>query len=427
MPLIEELPVTSTHNRPSHGWTYVPDTGAPNPIPSAPLLLGSRKRGRDGTTTHASTAQSQAAAHKLSAKQEKAIQQRLNDLGKENYRDVHIPVPKRDGVAAGKGREREKEKDRKPSQNVRRILAYSRTFQHYLADEEAGVNVYGSAGIVSGVVGGVSNTGAASGGHAQGQQQQKPADSKRVRGGAMVDKEQEKMTTAAGRRNGSLKQKQTVSTPTMTTTSTNTTTRTTKTRKGGAIESDTSVKTESRAVMGDTDVDMADAPDIPLVSVSAETGTSAQQTQIQQSPLPSTSTDPNQLSQSQSQSNQIPEDSVVSYDPALDRDPLLRTRDLPKMPSERVMQALLAEPPLSYTAARAKPLGGAVDGMSVSTRAGGVSGGGGSSSLLRPQRWFCTICGYWGKVRCKNGCGERVCGLLECWRGHEGVCSLGAY
>lgn len=365
MPLIEELPVSSTHTRPSHGWTYVPDTGGPNvPLPAAPL--GSRKRGRDGTT--ATSAQSQAAAHKLSAKQEKAIQQRLNDLAKENYRDVHIPVPKRDThagnrAAAGKGQG----KDRKPTQNVRRILAYSRTFQHYLADEEAGVNVYGSAGIAAGS----SNTNTGVG---VGQQAKTVTDSKR-RGvpekGKEKDREREKekdKEKTIPRRKGSLRQ--------------------TKTAAAAAAPPPV-VKTE--ATTADTDM-----PDDPAEQDAAVASIPPQQS-------PSTT-----VKQSE------PE---ASYDPALDRDPLLRTRDVPKMPSDRVMQALLAEPPLSYTAARAKPLEQHPENPTV--RVGG--------RLARPQRWFCTVCGYWGKLRCKHGCGERVCGLLECWRAHEGVCTLGAY
>src|SRR6202012_143314 len=113
-----------------------------------------------------------------------------------------------------------------------------------------------------------------------------------------------------------------------------------------------------------------------------------------------------------------------TYDPAQDRDPLLRTRDLPKMPSDHVMQALVAEPPLSYTAARAKPLDDPSD--EAGSGAGFAMRTGNSMLVAKPGRWFCALCGYWGKMRCKYGCGDRVCGLLECWRGHEAVCSLAA-
>lgn len=88
--------------------------------------------------------------------------------------------------------------------------------------------------------------------------------------------------------------------------------------------------------------------------------------------------------------NQLP---ITSYD----NDPLLKS-NVPKMPSDRVMTALLSEPPLSYNAARAGP-----------------------STLGQPSRSFCAICGYWGKIRCKK-CGERTCGLMDCYQSHDKDC-----
>lgn len=350
MPLIEELPVTASHARASHGWTYIADPVAP----TSAAHLGSRKRGRDGNVAAAQ------AAHKFTAKQEKAIQQRLNDLGKENHREANIPVPKREG---GRG------KPHKTTQNVRRILAYSRTFQHYLADEEAGVNVYGSAGNVA-----ASTTGPQVGSG----QAQKTAESRKR--GSVVDPPSVQKGTSS--RTSSVKRA--VGRPRKSTT--------------GPIKSET-----RGAADGDNDdVVMTDAP-------------------AQTSPL---TTSPSQKSPQQKQppapSETPPAPPAPSYDPSLDRDPLLRTRDIPKMPSDRVMQALLAEPPLSFIAARAKPLDGA-NSSSFALRIGSSAG------LAKPQRWFCAVCGHWGKVRCGRGCGERVCGLLECWRGHEGVCPLATY
>ena len=70
---------------------------------------------------------------------------------------------------------------------------------------------------------------------------------------------------------------------------------------------------------------------------------------------------------------------------------------IPQIPSEAVMEALLAGPPLSYNAARSVP------------------------SVGKPQRHFCEICGYWGTIRCLK-CGARVCGL-KCKNAHdEGRC-----
>ena len=86
----------------------------------------------------------------------------------------------------------------------------------------------------------------------------------------------------------------------------------------------------------------------------------------------------------------IPED-------AGSQDPLLRSY-VPQMPSEAVMDALLAGPPLSYGAARAAP------------------------AIGKPQRYFCEICGYWGTIKCLK-CGVRVCGL-ECKTTHDdGKCA----
>ncbi|KAL8654198.1 MAG: hypothetical protein Q9210_001644 [Variospora velana] len=78
------------------------------------------------------------------------------------------------------------------------------------------------------------------------------------------------------------------------------------------------------------------------------------------------------------------------------QDPLLKPYT-PETPSEAVMEALLAGPPLSYNAARSAP------------------------SVGKPQRHFCEICGYWGTVKCLR-CGARVCGL-KCKNTHdEGRC-----
>ncbi|KIW15582.1 hypothetical protein PV08_05630 [Exophiala spinifera] len=357
MPLIEELPV-SGGTRISHGWAYVPDTGAT--VTAA--QPSSRKRGRDGNI--ASAASNAQAAHKLSAKQEKAIQQRLNDLGKENHREIHIAIPKRETAAGTAARA-------KSTPNVRRILGYSRTFQHYLADEEAGVNVYGAAAaIAAGASGGASASTAAS---------SKNTDARK----------RTETKTSAQKRTSSVKETRKAGSAAPPPT--------TKGKRGGRTRGNAA----TNAVEGDGDIEMIDAPPSPAANVKKETTTEVQQNVQQQG------------KKTETQQQAI-------YDPALDKDPLLKTRDVPKPPTERVMQALLAEPMLSYNAARAKPLQGA-DNPEFEIRTGS------SVLMAKPQRWFCSVCGYWGKVRCRHGCGERVCGLLECWRGHEGVCALAGY
>lgn len=80
-----------------------------------------------------------------------------------------------------------------------------------------------------------------------------------------------------------------------------------------------------------------------------------------------------------------------------DSNPLLRSY-VPSAPSEAAVNALVAVPALSYNMARVRP-----------------------PSSGRPQRHFCEICGYWGRVKCMK-CGARVCGL-ECKGTHdEGRC-----
>jgi zinc finger HIT domain-containing protein 1 len=76
-----------------------------------------------------------------------------------------------------------------------------------------------------------------------------------------------------------------------------------------------------------------------------------------------------------------------------DNDPLTRS-NLPPLPTAQELQALLAAPPLSYSASRAAP-----------------------STSTAPPRRFCEMCGYWGRAKCMK-CGARVCGI-ECRDAHE--------
>ena len=80
-------------------------------------------------------------------------------------------------------------------------------------------------------------------------------------------------------------------------------------------------------------------------------------------------------------------------------DARLLQSSVPPPPSAALMKALTSAPPLSYNAARVGP-----------------------STSGRPQRQFCEICGYWGRVKCMK-CGARVCGLA-CKTAHdEGRCT----
>ena len=307
MPLIEELPTTTTQ-RASHGWAYVPDTG----FPIAAVQPSTRKRGAARDPTSSATA---------TAKQQKAIQQRLNDLDKENYKDVQIPIPVR----------KDRDKGRKMTSNVRRILTYQRTFAHYLADVEGGAGAGGGGSTMA-----------------------PPAAAGLQKG----DGKRKASEVAAG----------------------------TPRRASGQVQ-----RRDSSAMPPPQTPDAVMKEESSRMDVDTPTPTPAP-TSTPQSQTPGNPSDP-------------PAAQPPSYDPALDKDPLLRTRDVPKKPSDRVMEALVAELPLSYNAARATVA---------------------HDTEVRPVRHFCAICGYWGKIKCRK-CGERVCGLMDCWKGHESVCPAVGY
>ncbi|OLN88570.1 SWR1 complex subunit vps71 [Colletotrichum chlorophyti] len=81
-----------------------------------------------------------------------------------------------------------------------------------------------------------------------------------------------------------------------------------------------------------------------------------------------------------------------------DDDPLLVSR-VPDMPADEELRWLLAQPPLSYWDARA-------EWADEDTR--------------YPERRFCEVCGYWGRVKCMK-CGTRVC-ALDCLETHREEC-----
>lgn len=80
--LIEELP--SGASAPTPGWTYVQDGGV-NQRASGKRTTGVRKR----------AAREVGARRDLTSRQRNAIAKQLEELDKENHKDVHIPVPHR--------------------------------------------------------------------------------------------------------------------------------------------------------------------------------------------------------------------------------------------------------------------------------------------------------------------------------------------
>ena len=317
MPGIEELPLTNPRAA-QPGWAYVADSSS-SLLPSQSLAAGGQAAKRKRGAAIAATATSASA---ISSKQQKAIDQRLKDLDRENYKDgVVVAVPKAESSDAKGGFAAAAAK--KQTSNVRRILGYNRNFGHFLADEEAAIAAGG--GGFQGTWGSGVSTGA------QGLQQGQSATA------AKSDR----------RRSGAVARGAAAVTPAK-----------------GKEKAETPVKTEQK----DGDVNMTGTDQPPATP------------QAQQVPSSPSTNRP-----------------VPRYDIALDSDPLLKTLHPLRNPADRVIAALLAEPPLSWSAARAEPP---------------------PAEKQTPRRWFCAMCGYWGKVKCSR-CGERCCGLLECWRGHE--------
>jgi zinc finger HIT domain-containing protein 1 len=81
-----------------------------------------------------------------------------------------------------------------------------------------------------------------------------------------------------------------------------------------------------------------------------------------------------------------------------DADPLLVSY-IPPFPSDDELKDLMTAPPLSYLEARATW---------------------GEEERRYPVRSFCSVCGYWGRVKCMK-CGTRVC-ALECLEAHREEC-----
>lgn len=350
MRLIEELPVSQTIKA-SHGWAYVPDTG---PIAAQQPGTRDRKRVAAGAARTAATS---------SAKREKATSQRLESLNKENYRDgVSIPIPPSN---------REKDKGRKETSNVKRILGYQRNFAHYLADVEAnnpGELHYRLPNAPTAM--GPPRTPAL-------------ARDKSSHRKASTD-------TNVSRKRGAAR-RATAEVTSRPTTPTETPSRgTTQGRQSSRSQSISNFETEASpagALVKKEEQEVSEEKDTAMTDVSSiQTGNAA-------------------LPPSQSSAGSLKElEHNTSYPPEWDTDPLLSSHpsEVPPMPTGRIMQILISEPPLTYTAARATPL---------------------DEDKRPPPRRFCGVCGYWGKVKCKK-CEEWTCGLMGCWRTHEGTCPM---
>lgn len=351
MPLIEELPVSQTIKA-SHGWAYVADTG---PIHAQQAGTRDRKRAAVPSSRTAATS---------TAKRDKAVQQRLDSLNKENYRDgVAVPIPTSN---------RERDRGRKLTSNVKRILGYQRNFAHYLADVEA--NYPGESHYR------VPNAPTAMGPPPP---PPTPALAKGESGHRKAS------TDAQASKKGNAARRSTIRDSGRPTTPTDTPTRGTK---------------RSRQASQSQPVSMADAEPSPAstpVKKEEQTeGSEGQDTTMQDAPSHDAPGQP--AGSPPGAPNEFGNN--PPYPPQWDADPLLASSasDVPPMPTDRIMQLLISEQPLTFTAARATPL---------------------PEEKQPPPRRFCGICGYWGKVKCKK-CEEWTCGLMECWRSHEGTCPM---
>ncbi|KAF8250690.1 hypothetical protein K440DRAFT_541168 [Wilcoxina mikolae CBS 423.85] len=115
MPTVEVLPKLTASS--GANWTYTtlpPAYAVSGPLPASTGGRGARTRHSNFENT---------------AARQRQINSRISDLEKDNYREVHIPLPKKESAIR---------RDRATStQNVRRILLSQKTFVNHLADEEA--------------------------------------------------------------------------------------------------------------------------------------------------------------------------------------------------------------------------------------------------------------------------------------------------
>ncbi|KAA8899621.1 hypothetical protein FN846DRAFT_170616 [Sphaerosporella brunnea] len=117
MPTVEVLPSKPGVSA-GAGWAYT--TLPPANAVSVPASTG----GRGARNRHSN--------FENTAARQRQINSRISDLEKDNYRDVHIPLPKKESGARASARSKTTS-----TQNVRRILLSQKTFVNHLADEEA--------------------------------------------------------------------------------------------------------------------------------------------------------------------------------------------------------------------------------------------------------------------------------------------------
>ncbi|CRG84596.1 hypothetical protein PISL3812_01859 [Talaromyces islandicus] len=323
--------LTTSKSHATPGWAYVPDS-----------TFGSSSQATKASGRKRGIREPGGRATNLTSRQNHAIIRHLAELDRENHREnVHIAVPARKDAAPRVDHGRPARA--KMTSNVRRILQSQKTFKNHLDDEEAALAHQASIGIM-GRQAGVGSSAAGA-----------PVPAVAVAGTPVA-----KVAKASGRR--SLTPSTAKPTPPV------------------------------EAPMTDRQKRARTRKSLSTITPATETG----KEDAAAAPKPEEEENEKETNAADGDAMEIDSTPAVVkglIKTAYDNDPLLKSH-LPRPPSDRLMAALLAEPPLTYNAARARP-----------------------SASGKPARYFCTICGYWGKIKCRN-CGVRTCGL-DCYKVHE--------
>ncbi|GLA65653.1 hypothetical protein AtubIFM54640_007842 [Aspergillus tubingensis] len=231
----------------------------------------------------------------LSSRQNNAIVRHLAELDRENHRDVQISIPVKQKDASGRGTRG------KVTSNVRRILQSQKTFRNYLDDEEAALAQQASTQQTQ------QQTSSTSSSH-------RPSINKITKPGSTSRRSSTPLTAAptpkpdiSSRSNRKAQQHQ---------------------RPSSTAPTSSRASTVTTAAETETETPAPDK-DQPQDKDHAESKEEKEAEKEEQNP--------HELIKSEH-----------------DNDPLLKSY-IPSAPSERIMQALLAEPPLTYHASRAGP------------------------------------------------------------------------
>ncbi|KAL2260266.1 hypothetical protein VTK26DRAFT_5767 [Humicola hyalothermophila] len=297
----------------------------------------------------------------LSARQETRIRKDLEALDRDNQKDVNIPIPPKPG---GSSRAQNKH-----TPNVRKILQSQKTFANHLDDYQAMLALAESnpaaAAATSASQTKPSTPAAVS-------KSASPAPTTSSTGGTS-------RRSAAAAKRAAAKEKLEEERK--------------KLKQTPSQEPPEPTPEAEPSPAADGDIRMTDAAGITT------TATPTQPTSATPQPPPQPQTYPRE-------SDILPPYKKPPPRPHPgDDDPLLVSR-VPPFPTDAELRALMTAPPLSYLEARATWGDDEDPG----------SGGGGRY----PVRTFCSVCGYWGRVKCMK-CGGRVC-ALDCLEAHREEC-----